>query len=200
MNKNQTIVLYQPLLQSIAYKMVGSLADAEDIVQDTLTRWLTVDTEKIKNTKSYLVRSVKNNCINHIEKLKRNESISQLNMEIVDWYREKEFFKFDRENELAAAWHVLHKKLEPVEKGIFVLRELFDFDYEELQEIFNKKKDNCRKLFSRARHKLASDASLNKIPEKNTYSSFYSACKFGSLNDLIENLRPKSKNKQKKSV
>ena len=162
MNQSQTIAMYQPMLQSIAYRMVGSIADAEDIVQDTLVNWLTIDKEKVKNTKAYLIRSVKNACINHLDKLKRSkdEYLSNFNAsDIIDWYREKEFFNFDLDNEVNAALNILHKKLEPVEKGIFVLRELFDFDYDELQAIFDKKKDNCRKLFSRAKEKLAKETS-----------------------------------------
>jgi len=192
MNQNQTIALYQPLLQSIAYKMVGSLADAEDIVQDTLIKWLTIDKDKINNTKAYLIKAVKNNCINHIEKLKKtkDECLHNLNpADIIDWYKEKELFKFDKDNEISAAINVLHKKLEPIEKGIFVLRELFDFDYEELQQIFDKKKDNCRKLFSRAKEKLAKETSKVGHVDHSLIKSFKNACHIGSANDFIDKVK-----------
>ena len=74
MTHTQAISLYQPMLQSIAYKMVGSIADAEDIVQDTFLKWLSVDHKRIDNTKSYLVRAVTNNCINHINSLNRKKN------------------------------------------------------------------------------------------------------------------------------
>ncbi|MDH5610800.1 MAG: RNA polymerase subunit sigma, partial [Cyclobacteriaceae bacterium] len=63
MNRAETIQLYQPLLYSIALRMVGTLEDAEDIVQDTFEKWLSIDVESIHNTKAYLVRSVRNNCL-----------------------------------------------------------------------------------------------------------------------------------------
>ncbi|MTI20500.1 sigma-70 family RNA polymerase sigma factor [Fulvivirga sp. RKSG066] len=192
MNQSQTIALYQPLLQSIAYKMVGSLADAEDIVQDTLMKWLTIDTKKINNTKAYLITSVKNNCLNHIEKIKRtrDECLQNLNpADLIDWYKEKEFFNFDLDNEVSAALTVLHKKLEPIERGIFVLRELFDFDYDELQSIFDKKKDNCRKLLSRAKEKLSQETSKENVTDQSFFSSFKKACNIGPTHDFIDKVK-----------
>jgi len=192
MNQSQVIALYQPLLQSIAYKMVGSLADAEDIVQDTLMKWLTIDAEKINNTKAYLIKAVKNNCINHIATLKRkkDECLHNLNpSELIDWYKEKELFKFDKDNEISVALQVLHKKLEPVERGIFVLRELFDFDYEELQQIFDKKKENCRKLLSRAKEKLSREPNKVGHVEDSLIASFKKACHIGPTTDFIEKVK-----------
>jgi len=191
MNQNQTIAMYQPMLQSIAYKMVGSLADAEDIVQDTLLKWLTVEKEKINNNKAYLIRAVKNNCINHLDSLKKkkDECLHTLNTELVDWYKEKELFTFDKENEINAALTVLQKKLEPLEKGIYVLREFFDFDYEDLQQIFNKKKDNCRQLFSRAKKKLSDEPIKDKATDQSLLQSFRKAFNFDSPEEVIEKIK-----------
>lgn len=194
MNQSQAIALYQPLLQQIALKMVGSLADAEDIVQDTFLKWLSANTEKIENTKAYLIKAVTNNCINHLNTLKRkkDECLQNLNpADLIDWYKEKEFFKFDMENEISAALNVIQKKLEPMEKGIFVLRELFDFDYEELQLIFDKKKENCRQLFSRAKGKLAEETGKFKTDVSNSsiLDNFKKACNFGSPADFIKEVK-----------
>lgn len=194
MNQSQAIALYQPLLHQIALKMVGSLADAEDIVQDTFLKWLSTNTEKIENTRAYLIKAVTNNCINHLEALKRkkDECLQNLNpSELIDWYKEKEFFRFDMENEISAALNVIQKKLEPLEKGIFVLRELFDFDYEELQHIFDKKKDNCRQLFSRAKGKLSEETGKVKtdVANNSIIDNFKKACNFGSPADFIKEVK-----------
>ncbi|GAA0890423.1 hypothetical protein GCM10009122_01010 [Fulvivirga kasyanovii] len=194
MNQSQAIALYQPLLHQIALKMVGSLADAEDIVQDTFLKWLSTNTEKIENTRAYLIKAVTNNCINHLEALKRkkDECLQNLNpSELIDWYKEKEFFRFDMENEISAALNVIQKKLEPLEKGIFVLRELFDFDYEELQHIFDKKKDNCRQLFSRAKGKLSEETGKVKtdVANHSIIDNFKKACNFGSPADFIKEVK-----------
>ena len=75
MNQEQTIILYQPMLQAIAYNLVRCKQDAEDIVQETFLKWLTLGQQKIENTKAYLIKAVTNNCLNHLnslEKRKRN--------------------------------------------------------------------------------------------------------------------------------
>lgn len=199
MNHSQTISRYQPLLYAIALKMVGSLQDAEDIVQDTFVKWLTIDQEKIENTKAYLIRTVTNNCLNHLNsfKKKKNEYISNLKTsEFLEKYREFEFPRFDIENELSEALAVIHKKLEPVEKGIFLLREVFDVDYEELQQIFGKKKENCRQLFLRAKAKLNNENRRSKgktTQPGQFFDSFKKACS-GHLSDFVHQLTHESVN------
>jgi len=195
LTQTETISLYHPLLQSIALKMVGSLADAEDIVQDTFFKWLTVDQAKIKNPKSYLVRAVTNNCLNHLEALKRkkNEYLETLHPEdFIGRYREADFLKFDIENEISAALNVMHRKLEPMEKAIYILREVFNYEYEDLQDIFDKKKDNCRQLFCRAKEKLNQESKRFKIdfPKQTQFlENFKKACVLGHSSELINHLR-----------
>ncbi len=194
MNQSNTIALYQPMMQTIAQRMLGSIADAEDIVQDTLLKWLTIDTDKIRNTKAYLIKSVTNNCINHLNTLKRKkdqclDSIKP--QELIDKYKEMELFSFDFENEVSSALNVIHKKLEPLEKGIFVLREFFDFEYDDLQEVFNKKKENCRQLFCRAKEKLNLETSKIKseLSESNFLDSFKKACDMGNPKVFIDHIK-----------
>lgn len=195
MNNTQAIALYRPVLHSIAYKMVGSIADAEDIVQDTFLKWLTSDQKKIQNTKSYLIKAVTNNCINHINSIKRkkNEILDSINPSLlIEKYRESDFAKFDLENEVAAALGELHRKLEPLEKSIYILREIFDVEYEHLQEIFDKKKDNLRQLFSRAKEKLNQESKkLKSIEVKPTQflESFKSACNKGHIEQFVQHLK-----------
>lgn len=191
MSQAQTISQYQPLLYAIALRMVGSLQDAEDIVQDTFVKWLTIDQEKIENTRAYLVRTVTNNCINHLNSFrkKKNEYFSNLkNSELLEKYRDFELPRFDLENELSEALAVMHKKLEPIEKGIYLLREVFEFEYEDLQDIFGKKKENCRQLFVRAKDKLQQESKKTKTPEQQPLQlleSFKKACNFGQLSEFV---------------
>lgn len=195
MSQTQTISLYQPLLYAIALRMVGSLQDAEDIVQDTFVKWLTIDHEKIENTKAYLIRTVTNNCINHLNSFrkKKSEYFSQLKQsELMEKYREFELPKFDLENELSEALAQIHKKLEPLEKGIYLLREVFDFEYEDLQEIFGKKKENCRQLFSRAKEKLHQENRTKKPAAESQplqlLEGFKKACNFGQLSEFVNQI------------
>lgn len=174
--------------------MVGSLHDAEDIVQETFLKWLTTEKEKINNTKAYLIKAVTNNCINHLESLKRkkNDYLDNLNpAELVDWHKLAEMGKLDFEIEVSAALNVLHKKLEPLEKAIFLLREVFNFEYEELQHLFDKKKENCRQLFCRAKEKLNNETSKIRIDIPNPtcfLKSFKKASDFGQLGEFVQHL------------
>lgn len=195
MSQTQTISLYQPLLYAIALRMVGSLQDAEDIVQDTFVKWLSIDQAKIENTKAYLIRTVTNNCINHLNSFrkKKNEYFSNLkHSELLEKYRDFELPRFDLENELSEALALLHKKLEPIEKGIYLLREVFDFEYEDLQEIFGKKKENCRQLFARAKEKLQQESKKKAFSEAaqplQLLESFKKACNFGQLSELVNQI------------
>lgn len=198
MSQYQSIAIHIPTLQAIAMRMVGSMHDAEDIVQDTLLKWLTIDTSKIHNTKAYLIKAVTNNCINHLNALKskKDECLDSIRpQELIDRYKESELLRFDLDNEVKAALDIIHKKLEPVEKGIFVLREMFGYEYEELQALFNKKKDNCRQLFSRAKAKLDEETSKLKseMSKTNFIESFKKACE-GNVRELLEHIHREQKN------
>ena len=61
------------MLQAIAYNIVRCKADAEDIVQETFLKWLTLGPQKIENTKAYLIKAVRNNCLNHLTTLQKKE-------------------------------------------------------------------------------------------------------------------------------
>lgn len=190
MSQEQTISHYQPILQAIALRMVGSLQDAEDIVQDTFVKWLTIDQAQIENTRAYLIRAVTNNCINHLNSFRKRKSEYFESLKSIDFVEkclEMEMPRFDLENELTEALAELQKKLEPLERGVFLLRELFDFEYEDLQNIFGKKTENCRQLFSRAKGKL-SDKSVTVAAQKqppHLLESFKKACYFGQLSEFV---------------
>lgn len=175
------------MLQSIAYKMLGCMHDAEDMVQDAFLKYLSVDHEKIDNVKAYLIRSVTNNCLNHLNSLKQKKKDYLESVKLPDLFDKIDFSHLDLKQELSSALGVLHKKLGPLERGLFVLREGFDFDYEELQHIFNKKKEHCRQLVCRAKDKLS------KETERFTYSfnsdkyfeAIKKACSSGEFDDLL---------------
>jgi RNA polymerase sigma-70 factor (ECF subfamily) len=176
-------------------KMVGSLADAEDIVQDTFTKWLSKDHQKIQNTKAYLISAVTNNCLNHLNSLikKKEEYIDHIKLgEISNRYMEFELPRFDFDVEIAAALAIINKKLAPLERAIFLLREVFGFEYEDLQILFDKKKDNCRKIFSRAKEKL--DPSILdlhfEVPVPSSMvKNFINACNLGAPADFLNDLK-----------
>ena len=195
MSNEQAIANYQPLLHAIAYKIVRCKADAEDIVQETFLKWLSGGPKKIENTKAYLITAVKNNCINHINALRRKkeELFNQNNIsEIITRFKESNFAHLDLETELAKAIKVIHAKLEPLERAVFLLKEVFEYDYEVLQLTLDKKKEHCRQLLCRAKKKLSEETSkLNfELPDAvQLIEKFNKACDFGNASELINELK-----------
>jgi RNA polymerase sigma factor (sigma-70 family) len=188
----QTIVLYQPTLHAIAMKFLKCKADAEDVVQETFIKWLNTEQEKIKNTKAYLIKAVTNNCLNHLESLKRKKEQYMESFhwpEFIEKFRESDFSHLDIEAELSKAFHVLQHKLEPLERAVYVLKEAFDLDYKALQVLLDKKQEHCRQLFCRARKKLEEEKVwLNAVIDEKTalMKSFKLSCDVGNATEFIQ--------------
>ncbi|GCC51276.1 RNA polymerase subunit sigma [Chryseotalea sanaruensis] len=191
MNHAQTISHYQPMLHAIAQNLVRCTADAEDIVQETFLKWLSIDQTKIENTKAYLIKAVTNNCLNHLNSLKKKktEYLDAIHMpEFLHKAMEINFSKMDLDANLKAAFKVLNSKLEPLERAVFLLKEVFDFDYEAVQTTLNKKKDHCRQLLSRAKKKLNEERSkINfEMPDATQMmESFRRACDLNNASDFV---------------
>ncbi len=193
MSREQTIALYQPMLQAIAMKIVGSMHDAEDIVQDTFLKYLTIDGNKINNTKAYLIKSVTNNCLNHINSLKQKKKEYLESIKLPEFMEKIDLSHLDIKHEFEVAVATLHKKLEPLERAVFILRECFDYEYDELQEILDKKKDHCRQLFCRAKQKLSQSSPKINIHvdlfKGGMFDTFKNAFSKGQMNEFIDHLK-----------
>jgi RNA polymerase sigma-70 factor, ECF subfamily len=151
---------YLPVLQSAAVRIVGSIEDAQDIVQDTFEKWFRIDQEGIENPKSYLFRSLTNNCQSHLRNLKsKNESLKKMQdiLPNIHSHFEMDFDFVDRDRQLKSCLEYVNSKLKPLEKGVFILREVFNLDYEVIQEIVGKKADHCRQALSRAKNKMGEE-------------------------------------------
>lgn len=188
----QVFVTHQSFLQALAYKMVGSLADAEDIVQDTFLKWLSVEHQTIENARAYLAKAVTNNCLKHLEQRSRQGLRGTADLpEEVTSHESGDFANFDLENELSQALAVVHSKLDPVEKAVYLLREVFNMEYEELQEVLDKKKENCRQLFSRAKKNMEQESqrfTVNLNRHAALLESFKKACHLDSPYEFVREL------------
>ena len=150
---------YRPLLFSIAYGMTGSVGDAEDIVQDAflgLTRARQAGTT-IADPKAYLTTAVTRLGINHLRSARvRRET------DVGDWLPEPVVVPADGPAEhaeladsLSMAFLVLLEALSPVERAVFMLREVFGYGYPDVARITGKTEVNCRQIFARARQRIA---------------------------------------------
>ncbi len=167
--------------------------DAEDIVQDTYIKWLSIDQQKIENTKAYLIKAVTNNCLNHLSSLrKKKEEYMENVSEVIKNFKETNLAHLDLDVNLSAAFKVLMTKLEPLERAVYVLKEVFDFEYDELQQTFDKKKEHCRQLFSRAKKKLSEETSkinFELLDSSTLIESFKRACHLGNPTELVSELK-----------
>jgi RNA polymerase sigma-70 factor (TIGR02957 family) len=152
---------YRPLLFSIAYGMTGSVGDAEDIVQDAflgLTRARQAGTT-IADLKAYLTTAVTRLGINYLSSARvRRETY------VGDWLPEPVVVPADGPgpaehaelaDALSMAFLVLLEALSPVERAVFMLREVFGYGYPEVARITGKTEVNCRQIFARARQRIA---------------------------------------------
>jgi RNA polymerase sigma-70 factor (ECF subfamily) len=152
---------YRPLLFSIAYGMTGSVGDAEDIVQDAflgLTRASQAGTT-IADPKAYLATAVTRLGINYLRSARVRRE-----MYVGDWLPEPVVVPADGPgpaehaelaDSLSMAFLVLLEALSPVERAVFMLREVFGYGYPEVARITGKTEVNCRQIFSRARQRIA---------------------------------------------
>ena len=139
--------------------------------------------------------SVVNSSLNHIKSVKRSltDYLESTTVEsTLVGNGEENFRALDKSNEIDVAINFIHHRLDPIERLIFILREIFDFDYETLQEIIEKSKDNCRQLFSRAKAKLNLDNVSLSMPtihvSEGFVDSFKNACNFGQMSEFVNEL------------
>lgn len=195
MTKTEIFLEYKLLLFSVAYNMLGLVADAEDMVQDVYEKWLRTDIENVQNIKAYLVKIITNACINHLNKIKRERE-----KYIGPWLPEP--LIVSEENAGAHAVEMLHplsigimvmlEKLTPQERAVFLLKEIFSYDYDEIADIINKTNDNCRQIFRRAQQHLKDDKKRFEIDmhmHERIFNQFLQACYDGNLQGLIDLLQ-----------
>jgi RNA polymerase sigma-70 factor (ECF subfamily) len=148
---------YKSLLISIAYRMLGTLTDAEDIVQDVFAELETKRVENILNVRAYLLKMVTNRCINLLKSARRTREVYT-----GPWMPEPEVLNVVgtpeemvmRAESVSYALLVLLEQLSPLERAVFILRETLDYDYRDIAELLNKSDASCRKLYSRAKLKI----------------------------------------------
>ena len=194
-NKTDIFLEYKSLLFSIAYNMLGKVDAAEDIVQDTFVKWLETKTEEIRHIKAYLVKAVTNKSINYLQSARvKHEEYTGIWLPEPLSYQESNSAqtKMESYHALSIGILVLLEKLTPNERAIFLLKEIFAYDYSELAEIFDKTEDNCRQLFKRAKNNLGKDARRFEVDLKvheKILNSFLLAISEGNLEDLIQLLK-----------
>jgi RNA polymerase sigma-70 factor (ECF subfamily) len=147
----------RPLLFGIAYRMLGSVSDAEDILQDAYLRYAAVPRDSIQAPRAFLATIVTRLCLNALQSARaRREAY------VGPWLPEPlltddhtaDGLVEDAES-ISMALLVLLETLTPIARAVFLLREVFDYDYREIGAIVDHDEAACRQIFSRARRELA---------------------------------------------
>jgi RNA polymerase sigma-70 factor (ECF subfamily) len=182
---------HRSLLFSIAYRMLGSVADAEDVVQEAYLRWQQAPEAEVRSPRSYLSAVVTRLSIDWLRsaRARREEYVGPWLPEPLVSERAEEVAVLDELSEsLSIAFLVVLESLNPVERAVFLLREVFDYDYEEISRILGKSEDNCRQIAHRARQSVAARRPrFERSPEQEERLSrqFLEACMSGDMEGLI---------------
>jgi len=146
----------RPRLFGIAYRMLGSAAEAEDIVQDVWLRWQATDRSVVENPPAFLATTTTRVCINFAQsaRSRRETYVGPWLPEPVDT-RSDPALGAERSEALGLAILLLLEKLSPTERAAYVLREAFDYSHRQIAEVLQMEEANARQLVSRARKHIA---------------------------------------------
>jgi RNA polymerase sigma-70 factor (ECF subfamily) len=190
----ETYNQHRPLLFGIAWRMLGNPSDAEDILQEGFLRWLRTDPVVVRSPRSFLVTVITRLCLNHLD-LARVKKEVPLELDAPqNWLTPGEMNPAedgDLAEALDSAFSVVLKCLAPVERAVFLLREVFECDYSEVGRIVEKSEDNCRQILSRARERIAGrdlrfEVSLEK--KESLLREFVTATSNGDIDRLAQAL------------
>jgi RNA polymerase sigma-70 factor (ECF subfamily) len=138
----------RPSLVRIAYRMLGSVADAEDVVQEASLRWLAADRAAVRQPAAFLRKIVTRLCLNELKSARRRRETY-----IGPWLPEPIFDPEDRDpaDDVTLPLMIALERLSPLERAAFLLHDVFGMSFEEVGEVIGREPAACRKLASRAR-------------------------------------------------
>jgi RNA polymerase sigma-70 factor (ECF subfamily) len=190
----EAFVAHRNLLFTVAYELLGSAADAEDVLQETWLRWVGVDLDTVQDQRAYLVRIASRQALMRLRTLgRRKESY------VGPWLPEPLLTAPDvaEDVELAdsvsMAMLLVLETLKPTERAVFVLREVFGLEYDEIAEAVDKKPDAVRQIAHRARAHVAARRPRGIVSADETrdaLQAFQRAINTGDLQGLVDILAP----------
>ena len=174
----------RPRLFGIAYRMLGSAAEAEDIVQDVWLRWQSINRSTVDNPPAYLATTTTRLCINVAQsaQTRRETYFGTWLPEPVDT-SSGPGLGAERDEALKLAVLLLLEKLSPTERAAYVLREAFDYPYREIADILQMEEANARQLVSRARKQISNGrrTSVSPAEQRRLLEAFVAASQNGDM-------------------
>jgi RNA polymerase sigma-70 factor (TIGR02957 family) len=186
--------LHRSLLFTVAYEMLSSASDAEDVVQETWLRWADVDHAEVRDPRAYLVRIVTRQALNRLRSMARRREDY-----IGEWLPEPLLTSPDVAADIelpesvSIAMLTVLETLGPIERAVFVLREVFDTPYEEIAEAVGKSPAAVRQIAHRARDHVGARRPrmpVSTTEQQEAVDRFLAAVRHGDLQGLLDVLAP----------
>jgi RNA polymerase sigma-70 factor (ECF subfamily) len=190
----EAFVAHRNLLFTVAYEMLGSAADAEDVLQETWLRWAGVDLGTVRDQRAYLVRITTRQALSRLRTLRRRKESY-----VGPWLPEPLLTSPDVAEDVELAESVsmamllVLETLTPTERAVFVLREVFDLEYDEITEAVGKSPAAVRQIAHRARAHVAARRPRGVVSAAETrgaLAAFQRAIETGELQSLLDMLAP----------
>ena len=187
-------VTHRSLLFTVAYEMLGSAADAEDVVQETWLRWASADRSDVRDARAYLVRIVTRQALNRLRTVARRREAY-----VGEWLPEPLLTSPDVAEDVEFAESVsiamltVLETLAPIERAVFVLREVFDLPYTEIAAAIDKSPAAVRQIGHRARDHVAARRpriDVDRAEQQRVVGRFLAALQGGDLQALLDLLAP----------
>ena len=183
------------LLFGIAYRMLGSVSEAEDMVQETFLRWQRQPIAEIRSAKAWLTSAITRLCIDHLRsaRVRREEYVGVwLPEPLIDHSPHAHRADARLADSLSTAFLVVLETLSPAERAVFLLREVFEYDYEEIARITERSEASCRQMLRRAREHVTAGKSrfaANAGRHEELATKFLETCRVGDTAGLLSMLR-----------
>jgi RNA polymerase sigma-70 factor (TIGR02957 family) len=194
MSEEDPFVAHRSLLFTVAYELLGSAADAEDVVQETWLRWADVDHEEVRDPRAYLVRIVTRQALNRLRTLARRREDY-----VGEWLPEPLLTSPDVADDVELAESVsiamltVLESLAPTERAVFVLREVFDVPYDEIAEAVGKSTAAVRQIAHRSREHVQARRprmEVSRSEQQEVVDRFVNAVLTGDVQGLLDVLAP----------
>jgi RNA polymerase sigma factor (sigma-70 family) len=178
-------------LFAIAYRMLGSAAEAEDIVQDVWLRWQITNRSVVRDAAAFLATTAKRLAINVMQsaRARRETYLGPWQTEPVDTSSDPGLAA-ERDQALAYGVRLLLEKLTPTERAAYILRQAFDYPYRDIANVLQLEEANARQVVTRARQHIASDrtTAATSTDQKRLLEAFVSAAQDGDVSSLVHSL------------
>ena len=194
MSATDAFVAHRNLLFTVAYEMLGSAADAEDVLQETWLRWADVDLDEVRDHRAYLVRITTRLALNRMRTVQRRRESY-----VGPWLPEPLLTAPDVADDVALADSVstamllVLETLTPDERAVFVLREVFDVGYDEIAAAVDKSPAAVRQIAHRARNHVAARRPREQVTATDrdaVLARFLAAAATGDIQSLMDVLAP----------